>query len=630
MADRRPVRASIALAGAGSLGTFLSSAARHLLLRIIAHNQALGEEAADDDLRLLHPTWGRIIVDSVSGTSAGAITSVQVVKALFEPGYLGSGHVNDAHNTISGDWIHGADFEQLVVEGNTPESSGPVHAPGWTLISGARLFNLINGMLQQPVPRVSHDSPIDPRHVVAVGITLTDILGYHEPAEFEASRVLGHPDFGVGETLASVLYRGRTAAVRDMGSRGHAEVRKLFIGDDHAPLQSVERFLGATNRRRRASQRRWNAATAAELAALATASAALPMAVGPLAVEDHTREGDTLLRLYMDGGVLNNKPAAPALRLARWHDAYRLAHDLEQNAGVLSPEQVLQELDYERVCFFIDAFPERTFDPWRSRHPDMMTQAWNTVLGIADDADERKRRLDAAMGTPAGGFGAFFESIMTALRAQDMRTIAKVNARLRQREDLIDDWLANTTPAAAPLEIDSVDRAFAWAAVMERPLAQQTDPRVLAKVVNRLVEVDRISNLDGRKPVTMVPIFAPRGLRAAFAGSALYALSGLLAVEARRHDGSVGERVAKIVLDSVAGRAIARQVPPLPMAPDEAHPDDASPVVQRIRTAAKALIDGNRTTSSVVRFFARLPLDFDPVMTMARVRLNRIVRGEKP
>lgn len=628
MADRHPVRISLALAGAGSLGTFLSSAARQTLLRIVAHNRAFEENAPDDDLRYLGNDWGHIVVDSISGTSAGAITAMQVIKALFEPGYLGAGRVNDAPGTLSGDWVHGGEFERLVVDGNTPLESGPVHAPGWTLLSGARLYELIVEMLTREVAPSTIQAPVDPSHVVGLAVTLTDLMGYHEPAEFEADRVRGHPDFGLSAARSSVLYRGREAEVRDLGSRGHAEVRKVFVGDDEAELTALDRFLNHTRRRRRASRRAWTDTTARELAAIATASAALPMAVGPLAVADRDAHGDSVTRLYMDGGVLNNKPAAPAMRLGRWHDAYRLARAFENNDGILQPEHVAAVLDYERVCIFIDAFPERSFDSWRSRHPDMMTRAWHAVLGVADDTDERARRLASTMATPGGGLGAFFESIMTALRAQNMREIAKINARLRRREDLIDGWLRDSTADETELVIDSIDLAFAYAAVIERPLARQTDPRVVARVTRRLVDVDRVSNLDGRRPVTMVPIFAPRGLREVFAGAALYALGGLLGLDARKWDASVGQHVATTVLDAVAGRPAPSQSPPLPMAPDTARPDDASAVVERIRVAGKALIDGTKSTSSVIRFFARLPLELDPIIAMGRDRLNRIVRGD--
>jgi hypothetical protein len=628
MGDRHKVRVSLALAGAGSLGTFLSSAARQTLLRIIAHNRAVDEEAADDDLRYLSTDWGTITVDSISGTSAGAITAMQVVKALFEPGYLGAGRVNDAPGTLSGDWVHGGEIGKLVVEGNTPMESGPVHSPGWTLLSGARLYDLIVEMLTREVAPSTLTSPMDPSHVIGLAVTLTDLMGYHEPAEFEAERVRGHADFGLSDARSSVLYRGREAEVRDLGSRGHAEVRKVFVGDDESELSALDRFLNNTRRRRRASRREWNDTTARELAAIATASAALPMAVGPLAVADRDTQGETIMRLYMDGGVLNNKPAAPAMRLGRWHDAYRLARAFEKNDGTLTPEHVAEVLDYERVCIFIDAFPERSFDSWRSRHPDMMTRAWHAVLGVQNDDDERARRLAATMATPGGGLGAFFESIMTALRAQNMREIAKINARLRRREDLIDDWLSDTSADESELVIDSIDLAFAYAAVVERPLARTTDPRVVARVTRRLVDVDRVSNLDGRRAVTMVPIFAPRGLREVFAGAALYALGGLLGFDARKWDASVGERVATTVLDAVAGRPAPRNTPPLPMAPNSTRPDDTSVVVQRIRVAGKAMIDGTKSTSSVIRFFARLPLELDPIITMGRDRLNRIVRGD--
>lgn len=622
---RVPVRASIALAGAGSLGTFLSAASRELLLRLHAHNRAVLEQAPNEDGRYLRPDWGLVVIDSVSGTSAGAITACQVVKALFEPSYLCANQSAETRGCLSGDWIHGADFTQLASDHNQPETRGPVSSPGWTLLSGARLYETVFRMLRPTEQTSSLPSLLDETGVVALAITLTDLLGYHEPAEFEAGQVIGHPDFGASPPRGSLLFRGEEGQVRDLGSRGHAEIRKMFIARDGEVVPVLDHYLTGTRRRRRAQIEIWGPDAASRMAAVATASAALPFAVGPVTVQEPESDSS---KLYMDGGVLNNKPVAPALLMARWHDAYRVRRTWDASASEFDREKVEATLSYQRVCFFIDAFPDRSFDAWRSQHPDAWTQTWHSVMGVQDDVEERKRRLLSAIETPAGGIGVFFESVMTTLRAQDAKVIAKNNLRLDRRDALVDSWIYEHDGEVGSFVLDTIEKAFAWATVCARPTAARLSKGEKNVLTRRLHDIERMSGLDGRRAVTMVPIFAPRGLRGVFAGEALYALAGLLALDARRYDSSTGSRVARTVLDAIAGRVAERQYPPLPPAPDDAHPDDSSPLVNRIRVAAKALIDGRKSTSSVVRFFARLPLNLDPIMDMARVRLDRKIRGE--
>ncbi len=622
---RVPVRASIALAGAGSLGTFLSAASRELLLRLHAHNRAVLEDAPDNDPRYLRTDWGLVVVDSVSGTSAGAITACQVVKALFEPTYLGEHLSADTRGSLSGDWIHAADFTQLASNHNRSETQGPVSSPGWTLLSGARLYDTVFKMLQPGEHPDKLPSLLDETGVVALAITLTDLLGYHEPAEFEASQVIGHPDFGATPPRDSLLFRGEAGQVRDLGSRGHAEIRKLFIARDHDAIPVIDHYLTGTRRRRRAEIEIWGKEAASRMAAFATASAALPFAVGPITVQDPETQ---TTKLYMDGGVLNNKPVAPALLMARWHDAYRVGRTRDATSNEFCREKVEETLSYQRVCFFLDAFPDRSFDAWRSQHPDAWTQTWHTVMGVQDDVEERTRRLLSAIETPAGGIGVFFESVMTTLRAQDAKVIAKNNLRLDRRDALVDGWIYEHDGEVGSFVLDTIEKAFAWATVCARPTSARLSQGQKNVLARRLHDIERMSGLDGRRAVTMVPIFAPRGLRGVFAGEALYALAGLLAIDARRYDSSTGSRVARTVLDAIAGRMADRPFPPLPPAPDDAHPDDSSPLVNRIRVAAKALIDGRKNTSSVVRFFARLPLHLDPIMDMARSRLDRKIRGE--
>jgi predicted acylesterase/phospholipase RssA len=631
MSRRTPVRAAVALAGAGSLGTFLSAAARTLLLRLEDHNAAVAADAPSDDPRWLNARWGHVTVDALSGTSAGAITACQIAKALFEPTYLGRGAAVDAPGTLGGDWVHGAQLQRLVHEGSDPTpAAARLRSPEWTVLHGTALQAMIHRMLATPSTAAGASSLLDPDGVVGLALTLTDLLGYHEPAEFDADRVLGHPDFGCAPERASLLFAGRQEPVRDMGSRNHGEIRRIFLAREPGALRAVDAFLARTRRRRQAVLHPWGPAAAEHLSALATASAALPLAVGPVAVrEQDPVTGETATRLYMDGGVLNNKPVAPGLRMARWHDLMRLQQVAGED-GAWDPDAVCEALGYERVCFFIDAFPERSFEGWRNRHPDAVGVAWHETLGVDEDPEERKMLLERALETPWGSLGVFAESLLTSLRAQDLREIARTNARLRLRNDLIDRWIAQGVQGGMPVRLDSLARAAAWASVRRRPAARGLSEEATMVLVDRLVELDRLSNLDARRSVTLVPVMAPRGLRGALAGQALHAVGGLLGLEARRYDAGTGARVATEVLDAVAGRPVTRRSPPLPMAPAAVLPEDSSALVDRLRVLARAVIDGGRTTSSTLRFFARLPLEMAPLVALARERMDGWIRGGTP
>ena len=135
--QRHPVRAALALAGAGSLGTFLSGAVRKILISIRNHNAACAEPgASSDDPRFLHPHWGHITIDAIGGSSAGALCGSQLVKALYEPTYAGEGQELEAIATMTGDWINGGDFERLSPDDEKTAERGSIESPGWTLLSG--------------------------------------------------------------------------------------------------------------------------------------------------------------------------------------------------------------------------------------------------------------------------------------------------------------------------------------------------------------------------------------------------------------------------------------------------------------------------------------------------------------
>lgn len=626
--NRIPIRAAFAFAGGGSLGTFLSGAVRELVLAIRQHNAAIIDDAPDDDPRLINAGWGRIVIDAIGGSSAGALVASQLVKCLFDPAYLGDGHSMAQPQTLTGDWIHGGNFEKLAVEGNSPGKSGPVEAPGWTLISGAKLFELARSALTPGTPPADDpSSPLDPTGVVGIAITLTDLLGYHEPAEFEIDRVLGHPSFGAGHPTPARMRRYAGRQVKDLGGRGHAETRKLFIGRDRDAADSAKAFVRRTNRRGIARGLRWSPRAAERLAGLVAASASLPVAVGPVALTDRAADAESIYRrLYMDGGLLNNKPISPALLLSRWHDGMRVMN-AQHDDGTFDLKQVENELVYKRVCFFIDAFPDRAVGEWRSPHPEEVhggTGAYDlTPAAVA----ARNKRINDALEAPHAALDVLFESMMSSLRAQDILGIAKGNWRLAQRDAYIDARCEEgPRQSDGTFRIDSVERAQAYASLVAREAAAGLDDAQRMHMAQRIWESDQFSGLTGHRSVTMIPVFAPTNLKAVFAGEALYALGGLLGYEARKHDASVGALIARSVLDSLDGRATHPEVE-LRHAPHAALPDDTEPVVERLKVTGAALIDGIQSRPTAVRYLAKLPLTLSPITRLAKGWLDRHVLG---
>lgn len=634
--NRRPVRAAVALAGAGSLGTFLAGALREIVLAVRAHNAALVDpQADDDDPRILHPEWGKITIDAVGGSSAGALCSGQLVKALFEPDYLGKDQDIDTLGTMTGDWIEYGCFEHLSIEGNTPTKDGNVESPGWTFLSPNKLYDVARNALHSDAYDAHADdlaiSPLPDNQIVGVGITLTDLLGYHEYAEFDATQVLGHHQFGADHTEDVRFHSLKGREVRDLGVRQHSEVRRLFIGPNEPSKDILRRFLDHTRRRGKATAYTWKEAPE-RLGALAAASAALPMALGPMALTDPLQTPnetgqESIRRLYLDGGVLNNKPISPALTMARWQDEVRLLSHTDERARTFDREVVEKLFDYERVCFFIDAFPDRTRGAWRSPHPDVALTGMPVRQMFQENVDARNDRIDEALDVPSKGMGMFLESLLTSLRAQDIRGVANTNLRVAKRAEFIRRLAGKIHHGSARFTLDSMDRAHAYAAVHAATKDLDIDADERNELSDLIFQADTFARMRGRRAVTIIPVFAPENLVEVLAGESFFAVGGLLSRRARLHDAKTGQRIAQEVLKCLDPRVASQDVE-LPRPELEDRPSDSEPLVRRLQIFANALIKGDGTGSPMMRGLVSFPFNFNPLVRLLRDRLDRTIQGE--
>jgi predicted acylesterase/phospholipase RssA len=664
--QRHPVRASLAFAGAGALGTFLSGAAKQLIIALRNHNRAVAEGAADSDPRYLGAHWGRITVDSIGGASAGAICGAQVIKALFDPRYLGEGLDDDAPSTITGDWINEGDFVVLAGEGTVAHRTPHMDSPGWSLLSGARLQALVEKLLSGSATAAEPDGLVEDSGIVAFGVTLTDLFGVHSRADFDADRVLGHPDFG----QAAVMPRhGSTAhgprLVRDLGGRNHAEVRKFLFARDAASREVAARFLADTGRSDAAEALVWQTSEAAKVAAVCAASAALPFAIGPVAIDDARGER----RLYIDGGVLNNKPVAPALRLGRWQDAIRLQLQQRELDGTFSAAAVGAALNYERAVFFVDAFPDQT--PARARHGQdaaepavdpvrfaeallkaptarvptvtrpalavgsRTVQLQAMIAGLTEAplmearGQSREEQMEASLLHPTAASRLFFDSLMNSVRAQDMREIAKRNNLVAARAQFITDRCERPPVHHESFRVDSLGAAQAYASVLGIPASEGLTEQQRLAVAERVWESDQVSGLGGRRMVSLVPVFSPDERYDLFAGDRIYAVGGLLSLQARMHDAGIGGQVAHAVTDALSGKVVAFDALGIRKADESQRPQDAELLMRRIRASGSALVDSFFERHPIVAWFAKLPIYLDPIMRIAKRSLDRQVSAPR-
>lgn len=127
--------------------------------------------------------------------------------------------------------------------------------------------------------------------------------------------------------------------------------------------------------------------------------------------------------------------------------------------------------------------------------------------------------------------------------------------------------------------------------------------------------------------MTVVPIWAPENLRAAYAGDAFYSMGGLLSKDARRHDAELGVEVARRVIDAVRDPESVSAEHRLHDAPEAALPRDAGPLARRLVIALRAMLDGLLWRSPVLRFFATLPLRVTPILSRFKRWLDVRVPG---
>ena len=81
------------------------------------------------------------------------------------------------------------------------------------------------------------------------------------------------------------------------------------------------------------------------------------------------------------------------------------------------------------------------------------------------------------------------------------------------------------------------------------------------------------------------------------------------------------------MLKSLDEKAKRPSVIELATAPDDVVPDDTGPVIARLRVTARAVIDGLQKKPTPIGFFAKLPLEFSPVIRLAKQWLDRKVTG---
>jgi hypothetical protein len=406
-------------------------------------------------------------------------------------------------------------------------------------------------------------------------------------------------------------------------------------------------------------------AAAVDVAAVCAASAALPFAIGPVAIDDARGER----RLYIDGGVLNNKPVAPALRLGRWQDAIRLQLQQREADGSFSAAAVGAALNYERAVFFVDAFPDQT--PARARHGEggaapavdpvrfaeallkapkarvptltrpaiavgsRTVQLQSIIAGLSEmpvaevRGQTREQQMEASLHHPTAASRLFFDSLMNSVRAQDMREIAKRNNLVAARARFITDRCERPPVHHEAFRVDTLAAAQAYASVLGIAAAAALTEEQKLAVAERVWESDQVSGLGGRRMVSLVPVFSPDERYDLFAGDRIYAVGGLLSLQARMHDAGIGRQVAQAVTEALSGKVVAYESLGIRKAEERQRPQDAELLMRRIRASGGALVDSFFERHPIVAWFAKLPIYLEPIMRIAKRSLDRQVSAPR-
>jgi hypothetical protein len=129
--------------------------------------------------------------------------------------------------------------------------------------------------------------------------------------------------------------------------------------------------------------------------------------------------------------------------------------------------------------------------------------------------------------------------------------------------------------------------------------------------------------------VSLVPVFSPDERYDLFAGDRIYAVGGLLSMQARMHDAGIGVQVARAVTEALSGKVVPFEALGIRKAEESQRPQDAELLMRRIRASGSALVDSFFERHPIVAWFAKLPIYLDPIMRIAKRSLDRQVSARR-